>query len=800
MRHLRSNTAYLLFPIAGILAALLIPYDRLALRVLVGGVISGLGVLAADAGFTFGDLPGMPVRLRAYFGSRPRSRTAARFAALALLLMSLAALLFSPDNKREAVYTLPALLMFGGAAALWAAVRFDPPAAQIAETTAEPLTPSRGSLPLTVIGVLLLLLTGEIAGRALGIQMLSYVSLPLQGLFFYSGIALVVLGLGGIGDLRLPSLPPDALRSLRPRRAWLRPAFWRGTRGEVAAIALIFCAALLLRAWNLETGLRVSVDEALAIDGTMHYFGGAIGLVGRPSEYITTLLMPQWQGELIHLMGRSVTSLRLISAFVGALTVVVTYFLARDLFRDRRTGVIAALFLLALPPHLHFSRIGLIHIADPLFGSLGIWFLIRGLRFNRRIDWALAGASLALTQYFFEAGRLFYIPLVAAWFLGAAALSLLDRLRLRRRFDMAPARLPFKGIFVALLALILVATPVYYAIFSRNRDANPRLTTSGGFDLILAPFQDDDGLTGEEASALARRILFPFSVYVSQPEQAAFYGGRQPLLLVYVVPFFLMGTAFLLACWRSAAVILVLWVLLTALTNALLRDSAVYARWHVVFPAAAVVTAVGVRTLLPMLFPRPVPSLTLEVARNAPAANVAPQRAELPTPAGAPASRWASAVVIGVTALLLIGQVNYYYALHVPAFERQAREFKPYPDGYDAAIRAAGVPNYTDIYLIANPIPDINVPRIWIAYLTQSDVATLRYFPLAAEDFTEEFVETLPEDRHLALFIDNQSPLAILTAVNAFGCSIENSPYEIAPPTKEYVLCFVDRGFTEAVG
>ncbi|MBK8023346.1 MAG: glycosyltransferase family 39 protein [Chloroflexi bacterium] len=807
MRVLRTHTGYLLFPIAGVLASLLIPEDRLALRVLVGAIVAGLGVLAADAGYRIADVRGLPGRLRAAITSRQDAELAARTMLAALILMIVAALGFSPMYKTDPYFTIPALVMLLGAAVLWMALGFAAPPVAVAETTDAPLQPARGNMVMAAVGVLLLLLAGELAGRMVPLQPLK-LGLRGQAIVFYSGIALVVMGLGGVPRLGLPRWMLNLPETLRPRRSWVR--------SETLLIIVIFFAALIVRAWDLEEGLRVSVDEALAVDGTVHYFGGAIGLVGRPSDYISTLVMPQWQGELINLLGRSVTSLRLISTLVGALTVVVTYCLGRDLFKDRRTGLLAALVLLSFPPHVHFSRIALIHIADPLFGALAIWFLIRGLRFNRRLDWALAGASLAMTQYFFEAGRLFYIPLAAIWLIGAVVVSILPR----RAATTPRVRIPFKGIFIAALALILVATPAYYAIFSRNRDANPRLTTSGGFDLLLAPFQDEDGLTGEEASELARRLLFPFTVYVTQPEQAVFYGGRQPLLLVYVVPFFLLGTAYLIWRWRSASVILVLWLLLTALTNALLRDSAVYARWHVVFPAVAVVTAVALRHLIPMLFYRALPAvrpvtqgLAVQTAANAVAVpnvvvpNVAVQTT-LPAANASPAAsaggtihrRLAIGVVAALTALIVVGQIDYYFVYHAPGLERQARESKPYPDGYDAALRAKDVPDYTDIYLISDPIPDINVPRIWIMFLTKADVATLRYVPLAAADFTTEYAAALPIDRNLALFIDNQASAAILEAVNAFGCTIENSPYEIDPPRKEYVLCFVDRGFGEAMG
>ena len=147
-------------------------------------------------------------------------------------------------------------------------------------------------------------------------------------------------------------------------------------------------------------------------------------------------------------------------------------------------------------------------------------------------------------------------------------------------------------------------------------------------------------------------------------------------------------------------------------------------------------------------------------------------------------------ITLGLSIIIAVGQVVYYYRDHVPLFERQAREFKAYPDGYDMAIRAKDVPDFTDIYLIADPIPDINVPRIWVSFLTKSDPATLRHIPLATSDFTPDFIAALPVGRNFAFFIDSQARDQIALMTSAFGCPIETSPYAIDPPTKAYVLCF----------
>lgn len=777
VRRYGNYLMYLVFPLVGVLLALAVPEEKLPLRILVVLVVTALGVSAADAGVSVGSLRSVSESIGSYgerLRVRRRPRAAIAMITLATIFMLLSAVQFSPIENLNHNFAYPVLLVLCGLAAAWMSFSYSAPPVEVATVTSAPLTPSRGKISWTILGILLLFAAGEAGGNSLGADIFQQLPLAAQAAMFYGGVVAVVLGLGGV---RLPDEPQLAgLRKVRLRLPRLNDP-----RMEIVLVLLIFIGALVIRTWNLESGLRLSVDEAVALDNIGHYYGGRVALVSPPSQYITTLLFPQWQALVISLLGTTVTTLRLTSAVVGALTVVATYFLARDLFNNRFMGAVAALFLMTFPPHIQFSRIMLPHVVDPLFGTLAIWSLVRGIRWNRRVDWALGGAFLGLTQYFFEAGRLFYIPLVLVWFGSALALFILTvllipfrRVPLLRNLVRGVGdipRLPMQGIVVAVLVCLMVAMPTYYAAFSQGGDVNPRLTDSGGLNIVADALKD--GLTPDETSVLAQRFLFPFTVYVHQPEIAFFYGGDQPMMLVYAVTFFFLGMAYLLWRWRSVPFILVLWIVSTGISNALLRDSAVYARWHVVFPAVAVVVAVGVRYLLPAIWSR----------------EVTPE-GEDAAPISVYRRAWGVLVAL-VLVFMMAGQVVYYYGYHVPLLEKEARLSKPYPDVFDAAIRASKLPSQTDIYLIGDPIPDINVPRTWIDFLTKADRSTMDYYPLSAEAFTQEFVNHLPKDHNLALFVDPAAKDAIARMQADYSCTMQHSPYPIDPPEKEFLLCYV---------
>ena len=711
-------------------------------------------------------------RLRLIQGSliRRRAGLAALFMAFALIAMALCAQSALPSSEPFFNFTVPILWMLIGLGFLWASLYCAAPLVKSVALANASVQQERTNLLLTALGILLLFAVGEASGKFLGIKFLDQLPVAYQALPFYGGIIALVMGLSGVRRITL-----DSLRFPRSWRSLLTDP-----RKEFVLILVIFLASLLIRAWRLDTGLRASLDEALAVDGVGHYYNGKVGLVAPPSQYITTLLFPQWQGILMNILGRTVMVLRLTSAIIGAITVIVTYFLARDLFDDRLTGIVAALFLMTFPPHVHFSRVSLLHIADPLFGTLAIWFIIRGIRWNRRLDWAIAGAALGLTQYFFEAGRFFYLPLVTAWLGAVVALIILlfilkrlHRLPVVGRFvpgwQAALPRIPVKGgVFITVVAFIFVALPTYYAVASLKGDASPRLAASGGFSLFTDPLQE--GLTQEDAVVLVRRVFFPFSVYIHQPEISVYYGGDQPLILVYVIPFFLLGIGYLLWRWRSPAFIIALWILATGGINALLRDSAVYTRWIVVLPGIAVVVAVAVRYLLPVLLSRGAVSLvgkTILVYR-----------------------RQSFFLVAAVLGFMMVAQLNYYFNYHVPLLEKQVRLSKPYGDVFDLAIRSFDFPNATDIYIIGDPVPDVNVPRTWIGFFTKSDWHTLNYYPLSSMNINSGFIQRLLPNRNAALFIDPSARATIEFVQAQLGCTMQHSPYPIDPPEKEFLLCF----------
>jgi len=107
------------------------------------------------------------------------------------------------------------------------------------------------------------------------------------------------------------------------------------------------------------------------------------------------------------LFGVNLLTMRLLVAAIGTLTVMAFYFLIRLIF-GQRTALIAASLLAVSSWHVNFSRFGMGYSTlVPLFEVATLYYLLKGLRSGRRMDFALGGLMLGLGLYSHTSFRLF---------------------------------------------------------------------------------------------------------------------------------------------------------------------------------------------------------------------------------------------------------------------------------------------------------------------------------------------------------------------------------------------------------
>lgn len=133
------------------------------------------------------------------------------------------------------------------------------------------------------------------------------------------------------------------------------------------------------------------------------------------------------EAAMFGLLGERIFVARLLSAFIGILTIALTFAIGRRLF-NRRVGLFATIFLAGSLWHLIASRNGYRAVIQPLIQLPVILALLQGWRQkgNRALrSFIFAGFWLGLTQYTYTAAR-FFPPLIAAVVVLRALLSKRD--------------------------------------------------------------------------------------------------------------------------------------------------------------------------------------------------------------------------------------------------------------------------------------------------------------------------------------------------------------------------------------
>ncbi|MCO6451536.1 MAG: glycosyltransferase family 39 protein [Caldilineales bacterium] len=203
--------------------------------------------------------------------------------------------------------------------------------------------------------------------------------------------------------LDLPS--PDPKAEEQASRAWLDIVLDRRVAALLLLVIILLAAAVRFYALDVYPNgcqsdeCNNGLDALKWLSGNYPYIPYA-----ETNEGQATLFTYLIAGS-ISLFGQTVTSMRMVSALVGTLTVVAVYFLAREVY-GQRLALITAALVAADRWHITFSRIVYELIMMPLVLSLQMLFMIKALKSGRRRWWGLSGLMLALGMNTYTAYRI----------------------------------------------------------------------------------------------------------------------------------------------------------------------------------------------------------------------------------------------------------------------------------------------------------------------------------------------------------------------------------------------------------
>jgi Dolichyl-phosphate-mannose-protein mannosyltransferase len=199
------------------------------------------------------------------------------------------------------------------------------------------------------------------------------------------------------------------------------PDVTQWTNWEIVILAALTLVAFLTRVWGLARFPdNIYPDEIMT--GTIATQSYINKIVSAPSVFSTV-----WHGidlpalwfwivsQFLKVGGSTLATLRLPAALFGAATVLPLYGLIRGTWG--RYAAIAGTAILAFSAsNIHYSRLALNNITTQFFWTACFFFLLRGVRSRRPLDWTLAGLFAGLSEYFYYGTRL--LPFILILFIG----------------------------------------------------------------------------------------------------------------------------------------------------------------------------------------------------------------------------------------------------------------------------------------------------------------------------------------------------------------------------------------------
>lgn len=163
--------------------------------------------------------------------------------------------------------------------------------------------------------------------------------------------------------------------------------------------------------------------------------------------------------------GMSFLTLKLVTAIEGVLLIPLIIWLGRELV-DRETGFLAAALVAMSWWHVALSRLALRIVLTPIFFTLVLVMLVRGVRAGSRRAWLWAGFWMGAGVYAYQAMRITPLVAIAAFVIGVAGpIARWLHAEMRNRPDVAVRRAAAANIVQRQGVNLVLAGLVALAIF-----------------------------------------------------------------------------------------------------------------------------------------------------------------------------------------------------------------------------------------------------------------------------------------------------------------------------------------------
>jgi 4-amino-4-deoxy-L-arabinose transferase-like glycosyltransferase len=274
----------------------------------------------------------------------------------------------------------------------------------------------------------------------------------------------------------------------------------------------------------------------------------------------------------VAIFGLNELGVRITPVVYGTLTVLVVYFLASLIFRNRWVGLASALLLAISPWHIHLTRASFESSFSVFWVSLGVLFLIKG--FEKPKWWIYSVIPFAISIYTYNSARVF-TPL----FLGITFL-------LFRRDVLKKSKIFFLSVLFFAISLI----PLFNFWFTGEATARLKLVSimdDPGFALRINEARGQLKLPGvlprlihNKAThfvyAFGKNYIAHFSpdfLFINGAPHKQHHVQGVGELYAFQAPFLIIGLIYLFRKKNKYTLLLIPWILLAFVPVSITIDS-----------------------------------------------------------------------------------------------------------------------------------------------------------------------------------------------------------------------------------
>lgn len=290
-------------------------------------------------------------------------------------------------------------------------------------------------------------------------------------------------------------------------------------------------------------------------------------------------------------------AVRFPSAFFGFLTVIVFYFFAKDLLKDKRIAVIAVLLMAINPWSLHYNRATFEVSVGLFFFILGGYLLNKFFREKKKYTFFIGTACFIVALYSYNLTRLLS-PLLFLLFIFY-----------NRKFFKSFSQ---KEVIYTAVASVIAVIPIVFTLFSKGGFSSASGTLIFSSNAVYAPLLEFRSYVSNMPlnmdAILFNKFVMILWQYINNIAnylnvQFFFLTGSQHgnhgmgnfgMFYLFELPLILIGTVYLIKHKLEGRFVIATWILIVILTASLTREVPHATRSYFMSAPIIILSALGI--------------------------------------------------------------------------------------------------------------------------------------------------------------------------------------------------------------